>query len=567
MSELNEPSADQIQSLAFLDSLIENLPMMVFVKEAKELRFIRFNKAGQDLLGFPCQEMIGKNDFDFFPKEQAESFVQKDREVLKGLEIVDIPEEPISTLHKGVRILRTKKIPLLDAEGVPRYLLGISEDITEEKKATAARLQRIQEEAIYNERESVAKKNAFLAEASIALASSLDYHESLERLGRLIVSSLCDWCTITICKDKEYERVISVHKDPAKQDLIKRLKDLPPLAEEQRGNGALSKVIKSGVPYVASPVVDENLVDEVSSPRHLKLLREIGIKAFLIVPIMSRNGTIGALLLTNTTSDKGFDLEAQKFAEELSRRIGIAIENALLYERAKTAIEIRDEFISIASHELKTPLTSMSLQLQLLRRNLKPELHADDPALDKLVKGLDRSIVQAKQLARLIEDLLDVSHIQAGTINFNIINLDLSKLVRDVVDRYSGPLAAAGCSVTVQIEDGVLIQGDQSRIEQILVNLISNAIKYAPKQPVKIILICRDSMAELMVCDSGPGISKSEQAIIFDRFGRGAAKNVVGLGLGLFISRQIAVGHGGEIRVESEPGQGACFIVQLPLSL
>ena len=122
---------------AFLDSIVENIPNMIFIKDAGELRFVLFNKAGEDLLGNSREDLIGKNDYDFFPKEQADFFTQKDREVLTGKKVLDIPEEPIQTRIKGVRSIHTKKVPILDARGEPKYLLGISEDITERKKLEA----------------------------------------------------------------------------------------------------------------------------------------------------------------------------------------------------------------------------------------------------------------------------------------------------------------------------------------------------------------------------------------------------------------------------------------------
>ena len=128
------PKDDVSQSQLFLDSIIENIPDMVFVKDAKDLRFVRFNKAGEELLGFSREDLIGKNDHDFFPTEEAEAFIQKDREVLAQGTLHDIPEEPIHTRLKGTRYLHTKKIPILNKEGTPLYLLGISEDITEKKQ-------------------------------------------------------------------------------------------------------------------------------------------------------------------------------------------------------------------------------------------------------------------------------------------------------------------------------------------------------------------------------------------------------------------------------------------------
>jgi two-component system, cell cycle sensor histidine kinase and response regulator CckA len=122
----------------FLDSIIENIPHMIFVKEAQELRFVRFNKAGEELLGYSRFELIGKNDYDFFPKDEADFFVSRDRAVLANGSLLEIPEEPIHTRHKGKRFLHTKKIPIFDAQGKPLYLLGISEDITDRRRMQQA---------------------------------------------------------------------------------------------------------------------------------------------------------------------------------------------------------------------------------------------------------------------------------------------------------------------------------------------------------------------------------------------------------------------------------------------
>jgi PAS domain S-box-containing protein/putative nucleotidyltransferase with HDIG domain len=134
ITERRKAEEDLRRMNVFLDSIIENIPNMIFLKDAGELRFIRFNRAGEDLLGYSRGDLLEKNDYDFFPKEQAEFFTKKDREVLFGKVVADIPEEPIQTRNKGERILHTKKVPILDAKGEPEYLLGISEDITERKK-------------------------------------------------------------------------------------------------------------------------------------------------------------------------------------------------------------------------------------------------------------------------------------------------------------------------------------------------------------------------------------------------------------------------------------------------
>jgi PAS domain S-box-containing protein len=162
---------------AFLDAIIEHIPLVLFLKDAKSLRYVRLNRACEDLLGWPKETFIGKNDFDLWPQQQAEFFVEKDRETLKG-KMIDVAEESIQTHFQGVRILHTKKVPILDAAGRPMYLLGISEDITE--------------------RRQIEREQQFLAEVSVALSASLKYEETLATVARLAVQNLADWSAIDV---------------------------------------------------------------------------------------------------------------------------------------------------------------------------------------------------------------------------------------------------------------------------------------------------------------------------------------------------------------------------------
>ncbi len=166
--------ADELESLKFLDSIIENIPHMIFIKDAKDLRFVRFNKAGEDLLGYSRKELIGRNDYDFFPKEEADFFTTNDRKVLEGQRSVDIPEEPIHTRFKGRRILHTKKIPLMDEKGNPRYLLGISEDITDA---------RVTREELTRNQEKLALSNAEKEQMEVfTYLASHDLQEPLQKI-------------------------------------------------------------------------------------------------------------------------------------------------------------------------------------------------------------------------------------------------------------------------------------------------------------------------------------------------------------------------------------------------
>ena len=243
----------------------------------------------------------------------------------------------------------------------------------------------------------------------------------------------------------------------------------------------------------------------------------------------------------------------------------IARENARLYEMAQRALRVRDEFLSIASHELNTPLTALRLQLQMAQQKMaRGDLLRRPP--DGIARALEVSERQVVRLTRLVEDLLDVSRINGGKLTFTIARVNVSEVVRDVVDRFQAQLTKVGSDVTIEIEDGIVGSFDQIRIEQIIDNLLVNVVKYAPGKPVRVSLGRGAGVATLVVDDRGPGIAEDKQETIFERFERGdASSSTGGLGLGLFIVKELVDGQGGSIRLQSRVGEGARFIVKLPI--
>jgi PAS domain S-box-containing protein len=247
-----------------------------------------------------------------------------------------------------------------------------------------------------------------------------------------------------------------------------------------------------------------------------------------------------------------------KVTRDLTERRRLEEEKVRLAQ-AQEAIRLRDEFLSIASHELKTPLTALQLQLQGVREKVK--------ALDEQAAArLERATRSGARLADVIEALLDVTRIATGRFELNPTTFDLSEAVGEVLERLRGNAAQAGCELRARLEPGVTGTWDRMRLEQVVTNLLANSFKYGAGGPVEISLKSDGAQAELMVCDSGPGIPEKDLARIFERFERAVSmRNYGGMGLGLYVTRQIVDAHGGTVEAHNRPAGGAVFIARVPL--
>jgi PAS domain S-box-containing protein len=423
-----------------------------------------------------------------------------------------------------------RAVPDRDAEGTLTAYLAILTDIDDLKRAQA-------------EAEAGRRRAAFLATASAALASTLDATSALTQVAHLAVPELGDWCLVELAgADGRLQAVAAAHADPAAEALAQAL-TRHGAAEEATGEaGAI----------------------EPDPGRLSTRLQTLGATASIRLPLRSRGRVLGSLTFALTTPGRTHDPRDVELAAELADRAAIAVDNARLYNEARDAVRTREEFLSIASHELKTPLTSLRLLLQNMLRRGQPR-SAKPLTLDDAVVQLRKAELQSTRLTQLIDELLDVSRLMARKLTLSPTETDLVEVVQSVIEGLGPSLERAGTSVTLDADEAIRGNWDRSRIEQVVANLLSNAIKYGAGKPVDIGVRDEAGQATLWIQDHGIGIAPEHVGRIFDPFERAVSHSSYGgLGLGLYISRQIVMVHGGDIRVESTPGTGSRFTVALP---
>lgn len=396
----------------------------------------------------------------------------------------------------------------------------------------------------------------FLAEASTLLASSLDYATTLARVAKLAVPKLADWCMVELeDPDGRLRRVAVVHADPDKDELAQKL-----LGSLGTAGVARPPVLGLAEPELVADV--DALMQEVAAgPSEHEVVRQLGFRSAMVVPLVVRQRALGAILLVS--AGERIYVEADlSLAEDLARRCAAAVDNARLYQDAQDAIRVRDEFLSIASHELKTPLTSLRLLVEALRRMGRQGARCDASEVEKRLSAIDRQVVR---LAALSDELLDISRIRLGRLDLRLHAFDLGEMASEVVGRFREQAAADGSELRLTVGGQTSGRWDRLRVEQVLTNLLSNALKYGAGSPIDVRVEPRGERVELTVSDRGIGIPIDQQARIFERFERAvSARHFGGLGLGLYIVRQIVNAHGGEIHVHSRPDEGSTFTVVLP---
>jgi signal transduction histidine kinase len=402
----------------------------------------------------------------------------------------------------------------------------------------------------------------FLARAAAALAGSLDSHDTLKTVAQMAVPQIADWCAVDIITaGGELEQLAIAHVDPARVAFAREFtRKYPPDPEAPSG---AQHVIRTGQPFLLSHLTDEMIVQGARSDAHRDDIRALRITSFMVVPLRTRHGTVGAMTFVSAESGRHYSQPDLQFAETVADRAAVAIENARAYDEARRANQLKDDFLATLSHELRTPLNAVLGYARMMRTGAVREDRRDE-ALDVIERN-------SAALAQIVEDILDVSRIISGKLKVSLDTVEVRPLVVGALATVAPAAERKGVRLASSVDSGVVtIQADADRLPQVLWNLLTNAVKFTPNGgSVDVTVVpLPGGGVEIAVIDTGRGIAPEFLPFIFERFRQAdtrAVREHSGLGLGLSIVRNIVEMHGGTIHAKSAgDGQGATFCVRLP---
>jgi PAS domain S-box-containing protein len=409
------------------------------------------------------------------------------------------------------------------------------------------------------DRVHVERRQRLMAEASSLLASSLDYRETLQGVAELLVPAFADWCQVDVLEDDGYiHQVAAARASPVDAADEHALRVPAPTLE-----GVLARVMRTGEPLLISEVSDAFLRHIDAGDERGRRLKAAGPRSLLVVPLAARQRTIGVCTLAITTGTaRRFSAVELRIMQELAHRAALAIDNARLYESALLANRTKSDFLAVMSHELRTPLTAIMGYAELLADEIT------GPVSPRQKGQLERILGSAQHLLELIEEILSFARIEAGRETVRLAPVDARLLVQEVAILIEPSATKKRLRLEVRPPPRhTTIQSDPGKVRQILINLLSNAIKFTEHGEVGVSGRLEEDRMVFAVWDTGIGIAPHHLDHIFDPFWQveqPSTRHIGGTGLGLSVTRHLARLLGGDVSIDSRPGQGSTFTVWLP---
>jgi PAS domain S-box-containing protein len=544
LTKRHEAERRAAESTALLHAILTNTSDAIFVKDL-EGRYLTINAVGAAALHRTPDEVIGHVDADLLDGTASDELREVEAEVLRTGRTIQHED---MVLVDGVRrwFLSSRGI-WRDAEGVIGGIVGIATNISERRRREQA--------------------NSLLAEAGRVLAESLDYRTTLNTVAHLAVPALADWCSVLVrASDGTLETLAVAHADREREQSAREMVARYPNAPETP-TGA-SRVVSSGSSEVYPDISDEMLATVARDATHLAMLRELGMRSAMIVPMRVHGRTLGAISLIAAESGRRFTERDLPIAEELARRSALAIENAELFEAAAAANRVKSEFLASISHELRTPLNAILGYTQLLSDGIT------GPVNEAQQHQLKRVRASATHLLGLIDQVLSFSRLEADREQVTLADVEVAEALDEALTIVR-PLAAAR-DLTLELLPVPTVNGaalrmttDALKLRQILVNLLNNAVKFTDRGSITLATRLENDDVVFTVRDPGIGIPASHLERVFEPFWQveqAASRRVGGTGLGLSVTRRLAHLLGGIVSVQSVVGEGSAFEVRLPLA-
>jgi PAS domain S-box-containing protein len=507
-------------------------------------------------------------------------------------------EERIVRPDGSIRLLRSRGSVDRSADGAPRRLIGVCQDITEQRAAEQAALELARESAARTAAQAAEARMSLLAEASAELASSLDYETTLRTVARLMVPSVADWSAVDILDGGSLRRLATEHSDRARVELVSRIQErYPPDPDSPHGAWA---VVRTRRTQLVEEIPDSLIEAAAQDAEHLRIIRELGLRSYVCVPLVSRDAVLGAITLVYAESGRRYTAADLPFIEDLARRAATAIENAQLVSQLREAqdrlqeqaqeLELQTEeletqnlelqhqaaelrrvsgaksdFMATVSHELRTPLNAIIGYSELLSAGIP------DPIAEGARHQVERIQLGAHHLLQLIEEILTFSSLEAGGQQARVQRVELGGLLAEL-HAITEPLAQRrGLAFAIRPKRVPSeLQTDATKLRQVLLNLLSNAVKFTDHGSVELEVDSDDGAVWFVVRDTGIGVEAADLTLLFEPFwqaDQSLTRKAQGAGLGLAIAQRFVGLLGGEIVVRSTPGEGSEFRVRLPLVL
>jgi signal transduction histidine kinase/ActR/RegA family two-component response regulator len=530
-----------------IETIFDMLPVGISIADDPACQNIRFNRAFAEQVGlkdgtFATLQHPGVSNATFVVFKDGEPVPPEARPMrqaaLHGRQIDGVALDVLRPDGRRVTLVENAA-PLFDSDGHVRGAIGIFVDITESRR--------------------VEREQRFLSDASRVLSSSLDYETTLRELAHLVVPTLGDYCAIDVLHDDgRFARVDFVVADPAHAPLAEVLRRYPPVLTV---DSPAVQAIRTGEPILVDDVPADLVNRSAQSNEHLEVLRRLGTRSFMMVPLRARGRSLG-LLTVGSVGRRRHDDRDLALASDVAARAALALDNALLYRDAQEANRLKEDFLATLSHELRTPLNALLGWTHILKLS-----SLDDPSRKRALESIERN---AHAQGVLINDLLDVSRVISGKLRLDVQTVDLTAVVLAAIDAVRPAVRAKEIEFSVSLAPiAGEVRGDPDRLQQVMWNLLSNAVKFTPPSGrVSLKVEETGGAVQIVVADSGAGIDPAFLPHVFERFRQAdssTTRTQGGLGLGLAIVRHLVDLHGGAVTVESEGrGSGATFVVTLP---